>query len=199
MKSISILYVIPTLLHKCLFLSIDSWVIISKIENIVCQKSDVNSSFYTVYSLLFEYEWMLTSSSTLRRRPQTIFRAKVPPKKLGIKRQVFRRTVAEKTDLFSDDDGVDWNFSVTITKAREVQRAENNQDVNNIPFMNNITMPRNRPNWKKKKKNVLRKERGLVSYESTGNIKIKVAYSKPNKTLHSIFQNDSHPQKVPSQ
>ena len=89
---------------------------------------------------------MLTSSSTLRRRPQTIFRAKVPHKKLGIKRQVFRRTVAEKTDLFSDDDGVDWNFSVTITKAKEVQRAENNQDVNNIPFMNNITMPRNRPN-----------------------------------------------------
>ena len=151
MKSISIC-VIPTLLHKCLFLSIDSWVIISKIDNIVCQKSDVNSSFYTVYSLLFEYEWMLTSSSTLRRRPQTIFRAKVPPKKLGIKRQVFRRTVAEKTDLFSDDDGVDWNFSETITKAKEVQRAENNQDVNNIPFMNNITMPRNRPNWKKKKK-----------------------------------------------
>ena len=143
----------PTnLLHKWIFLSIDRWVIISKIENIVCQKSDVNSSFYIVYSLLFEYEWMLTSSSTLRRRPQTIFRAKVPPKKLGIKRQVFRRTVAEKTDLFSDDDGVDWNFSETITKAKEVQRAENNQDVNNIPFMNNITMPRNRPNWKKRRK-----------------------------------------------
>ena len=133
-------------------LTVGSWVITSKIENIVPEKSDVNSSFHTVYSFPFEYEWMLTSSSTLRRRPQTIFRAKVPPKKLGIKRQVFRRTVAEKTDLFSDDDGVDWNFSETITKAKEVQRAENNQDVNNIPFMNNITMPRNRPNWKKRRK-----------------------------------------------